>query len=94
MSGTVLNDLRKAKHADEVTVVTGLLRSHGLSTAERAGIHDRAVAIVEAARLLGYPAARILFREILPNIATPLLVHFGIMLTWAISMLAGLSFLG
>ncbi len=49
---------------------------------------------VEAARLLGYPAPRILFREILPNIATPLLVHFGIMLTWAISMLAGLSFLG
>lgn len=49
---------------------------------------------VEAARLLGYPASRILFREILPNIATPLLVHFGIMLTWAISMLAGLSFLG
>lgn len=49
---------------------------------------------VEAARLLGYPAWRILLREILPNIATPLLVHFGIMLTWAISMLAGLSFLG
>lgn len=43
--------LRAAKHADEVGVVTHLLRSHGLTPAERTGIHDRAVAIVEAARL-------------------------------------------
>ena len=49
---------------------------------------------VEAARMMGYPRTRILFREILPNIATPLLVHFGIMLTWAVAMLSGLSFLG
>ncbi|MGF7151601.1 peptide/nickel transport system permease protein [Sphingomonas zeicaulis] len=49
---------------------------------------------VEAARLMGYPRWRILFREILPNIATPLLVHLGIMLTWAVGMLSGLSFLG
>jgi peptide/nickel transport system permease protein len=49
---------------------------------------------VEAARLLGYSRSRIVLREVLPNIATPLLVHLGIMLTWAIGMLSGLSFLG
>jgi peptide/nickel transport system permease protein len=49
---------------------------------------------VEAARLLGYARSRIVLREILPNVLTPLLVHLGIMLTWAIGMLSGLSFLG
>lgn len=49
---------------------------------------------VEAARLMGYSRRHILLREILPNIATPLLVHLGMMLTWAIGMLSGLSFLG
>jgi peptide/nickel transport system permease protein len=49
---------------------------------------------VEAAEMMGYSRRRILFREILPNILTPLLVHLGIMLTWAIGMLSGLAFLG
>ena len=49
---------------------------------------------VEAAELLGYPRRRIVLREILPNIATPLLVHLGVMLTWAVGMLSGLAFLG
>lgn len=49
---------------------------------------------VDAARMMGYPRRRILFAEILPNVATPLLVHLGVMLTWAIAMLSGLSFLG
>jgi len=49
---------------------------------------------VEAAKLMGYPWWRVVLLEILPNIATPLLVHLGIMLTWAIGMLSGLSFLG
>ncbi|MGE4303674.1 MAG: ABC transporter permease [Novosphingobium sp.] len=49
---------------------------------------------VEAARLIGYPRLRILAVEMLPNMAAPLLVQFGVMLTWAVSILAGLSFLG
>lgn len=49
---------------------------------------------VEAAEMMGYSRSRILFREILPNILTPLLVHLGIMLTWAVGMLSGLAFLG
>lgn len=49
---------------------------------------------VEAAKLMGYPWRRIVLREILPNIMTPLLVQLGIMLTGAIGVLSGLSFLG
>lgn len=49
---------------------------------------------VEAAQMMGFSRSRILLREILPNVLTPLLVHFGNMLTWGIGMLSGLSFLG
>jgi peptide/nickel transport system permease protein len=49
---------------------------------------------VEAAEMMGYSRRRILFSEMLPNILTPLLVHLGIMLTWAVGMLSGLAFLG
>lgn len=49
---------------------------------------------IEAARMMGYSRTHILFREILPNILTPLLVHLGVMLTWAVGMLSGLAFLG
>lgn len=49
---------------------------------------------IEAAEMMGYSRWRILFREIIPNILTPLLVHLGVMLTWAVGMLSGLAFLG
>ncbi|MGB8809517.1 MAG: ABC transporter permease, partial [Acinetobacter calcoaceticus] len=49
---------------------------------------------IEAARILGYSKTYILFREILPNMLTPLLIHLGVMLTWAVGMLSGLAFLG
>lgn len=49
---------------------------------------------VEAAKILGYSKTYILFREILPNMLTPLLIHQGVMLTWAVGMLSGLAFLG
>lgn len=49
---------------------------------------------VEAAEVLGVPRRRILFGEILPNLTTPLLVEFGLRLTWSIGLVAALSFLG
>jgi len=49
---------------------------------------------VEQAKILGYSKPYILFYEILPNMLTPLLIHLGVMLTWAVGMLAGLAFLG
>ena len=35
-----------------------------------------------------------LSREILPNVATPLMVEFGLRLTWSIAVIAAVSFLG
>jgi peptide/nickel transport system permease protein len=49
---------------------------------------------VEAAEMLGVSRRSIRVREILPNIATPLLVHIGTMLAWAVGILSALSFLG
>ncbi|WP_404325593.1 bifunctional proline dehydrogenase/L-glutamate gamma-semialdehyde dehydrogenase PutA [Aerophototrophica crusticola] len=42
--------LRATKHQREEQAVTALLRGHGLSGGERQAIHDRAVAVVNAAR--------------------------------------------
>jgi peptide/nickel transport system permease protein len=49
---------------------------------------------VEAAEVLGVPRRRILVREVLPNLMTPLMVEYGLRLTWSIAVLAGISFLG
>lgn len=49
---------------------------------------------VEAAEMLGVARWRILLREVLPNLATPLLIEFTMRLTWAIAIIAAMSFLG
>jgi peptide/nickel transport system permease protein len=49
---------------------------------------------VQAARLMGQPTARILAREILPNILAPLLVQASISIAFGVIIEAGLSFLG
>jgi peptide/nickel transport system permease protein len=49
---------------------------------------------VQAARVMGQGAGRILLREILPNIASALLVQISIGVAFGIVMEAGLSFLG
>jgi peptide/nickel transport system permease protein len=49
---------------------------------------------VEASEVIGIPRRQILARDILPNFATPLLVEFGIRLTWSVGLIAGISFLG
>jgi len=49
---------------------------------------------VEAAELIGLPRWRILTREILPNVTTPLMVEYGLRLTWSIALIAAISFLG
>jgi peptide/nickel transport system permease protein len=49
---------------------------------------------VDAADALAVPKRRVLSREILPNVTTPLLVEYGQRLTWAIATIAGLGFLG
>lgn len=49
---------------------------------------------VEAAEVLGVPRRRILAREVLPNLTTPLMVESGLRLTWSIAIVAAISFLG
>jgi peptide/nickel transport system permease protein len=49
---------------------------------------------VQSARLLGASARRALFRDVLPNIAGPVLVLMTLDLANAILLLSGLSFLG
>jgi peptide/nickel transport system permease protein len=49
---------------------------------------------IDVAEVLGTPRRRIIVREILPNVMTPLLVEFGLRLTWSIAAIAAISFLG
>jgi peptide/nickel transport system permease protein len=49
---------------------------------------------VLAARCLGAPEWRILFRHVLPNTLAPLIVQISLALSWALLTEAGLSFLG
>ena len=49
---------------------------------------------VEATRALGMTTGRIMFRHILPNCISPLLVQFSVAMAHAIIVEAGLSFLG
>jgi peptide/nickel transport system permease protein len=49
---------------------------------------------VAAAEALGLPRARILLREVLPNVLSPLLVEANLRLTYAIGLIASLAFLG
>jgi peptide/nickel transport system permease protein len=49
---------------------------------------------IKAAEALGVARRKILLFEVLPNITSPLLVEFGLRLTYSIGLIAGLSFLG
>ena len=49
---------------------------------------------VEAARALGASDARIMFREILPNLAAPIIVYASLLIPTNILLEASLSFLG
>lgn len=49
---------------------------------------------VESAETLGAPRLRIVRREVLPNVMTPLMVEFGLRLTWSIGIVTAMSFLG
>jgi len=49
---------------------------------------------IKRAEVMGVPRWKILFGEILPNISSPVLVEYGLRLTYSIGIVAGLSFLG
>jgi peptide/nickel transport system permease protein len=49
---------------------------------------------IQAVEAFGISPLRICVGEVLPNIITPLMVDYGMRLTWAIGVIAALSFLG
>jgi peptide/nickel transport system permease protein len=55
---------------------------------------QKEMAYTEAARALGYPQSRIIFRHILPNCISPIIVVTTIDVAYAMLDLAALSFLG
>lgn len=54
----------------------------------------RGAAFVDAARCLGLPPTRIMFRHILPNALVPIITYFPFAVVGAISALAALDYLG
>ena len=66
--------------------VARLIRGEVLSLRERE--------FVQAARVLGMPTPRILVKELLPNLAAPIVVSVSLMLPAFISAEAGLAYLG
>ena len=49
---------------------------------------------IRSADIMGLGKWRIFAQETLPNLSTPLLIEYGLRLTWSIGIIAGLSFLG
>jgi peptide/nickel transport system permease protein len=49
---------------------------------------------VKYAEAIGVPKRRILAQQILPNVVAPLMVEFGLRLTFAIGLIASLDYLG
>ena len=66
--------------------VARLIRGEVLSLREREFVH--------AARVIGMPTRRILFRELLPNLTAPIVISISLMLPAFVAAEAGLAFLG
>ena len=49
---------------------------------------------MQAARVMGMPTSRILFKELLPNLAAPIIISISLMLPTFVALEAGLAFLG
>lgn len=80
---------------------TLIILTVGVSTTPRIArvVRGSAVPVVErdfigAAEALGESRWRILSRELLPNVAAPLLVEANLRLTYSIGVVAGIAFLG
>ena len=66
--------------------VARLIRGEVLSLRERE--------FIQAARVLGMPTRRILIKELLPNLAAPIVISVSLMLPAFVAAEAGLAFLG
>jgi peptide/nickel transport system permease protein len=78
-------------------VVAAVALGHAPQTARV--IRGAALEVVErdyvrVAEMMGESRMRILARELLPNVSSPLLVELGLRLTYSIGLVAGIEFLG
>jgi peptide/nickel transport system permease protein len=83
-------------HSLTVAVVAlGIVYTPSISRLVRSvTLVQREQTYVEASHALGYGGARVMFRHILPNVSSPIIVQFTIDLGYAVLDLAALSFLG
>ena len=79
-------DHRRGRRLAMRPQVARVLRSATLDLSERD--------FVKAAELQGMRPTRIAWKEILPNLVSPLMVEAGLRLTYSIVIMAGLAFLG
>ncbi|OGF98458.1 MAG: peptide ABC transporter permease [Candidatus Glassbacteria bacterium RBG_16_58_8] len=80
---------------ENIMVAIGVASWPGLARYVRAEfLRNREQEFVAAARALGYSDARIIFRHVLPNSLTPVLVSMSFRIAGAILSEAALSFLG
>jgi peptide/nickel transport system permease protein len=76
-------------------VAIGIIFIPGFSRLARAATIDvLRQQYIDAARVIGMGDGRILTREILPNVVTPLLVEAAVAFAYAVLLESGLSFLG
>ena len=78
-----------------IVLLTGISHAPRVARVARAATLDVAQRdFVRAAEAFGVSRLKIIFSEILPNISSPLLVEFGLRLTYSIALIAALSFMG
>lgn len=78
-----------------IVLMVGLSHAPRIARVTRAATLEVAgLDFVRAGEALGVSRRRLLFVEILSNITSPLLVEFGLRLTYSIGLLASMSFLG
>jgi peptide/nickel transport system permease protein len=80
---------------ENIIIALGIASWPGIARYVRAEfLKNREIDFVDAARALGYSDLRIIFRHILPNSLTPVLVSISFRIAAAILFEAALSFLG
>lgn len=78
-----------------ITVLVGVSLAPGVARVIRgAALAIRRREYVQWAVAAGFPSWRIITRDFIPNLVSPLAVEFGIRLMWSIGGIASISFLG
>ena len=75
-----------------ILIITGWMGLARLIRGEVLSLRERE--FVQAARVMGVPTRRILFKELLPNMVAPIVVSFSLTLPAIVTAEAGLAYLG